>query len=169
MTRILVGQLWQEGHAFNPVPTSAADFVVEEGATMLSANARAGSTLGGILSHLRATGVEVVPTLAARARPGGPVERKVYESFRDRILEIAGAAGRLDGVVFELHGAMSVGGYESPEADLMSRLRTLLGPEAVVAVGADLRPYVATGTVFLPGVRGIWSLKAPDTLTTKSC
>jgi microcystin degradation protein MlrC len=142
MTRILVGQLWQESHEFNPVPTRAADFAVEDGAEMLSANAQAGSTLGGILRCLREMGVEAVPTLAARARPGGSVERAVYEDFRDRIVAAALAAGPLDGVVFELHGAMSAGGYESTEADLMSRLRGLLGPEVVIAVGLDLHGHV---------------------------
>ncbi|WP_159998377.1 M81 family metallopeptidase [Roseomonas sp. 18066] len=142
MTRILVGQLWQESHDFNPVPTLAADFAVERGPAMLSANAQAGSTLGGILRSLRAAGVEAVPTLAARARPGGKVAGPVYEGFRDEILAAAAAAGRLDAVVLELHGAMTAEGHDSPEADLMTRLRALLGPGVVIAIGLDLHGHV---------------------------
>jgi len=143
--KILVGQLWHESHDFSPVPTRAADFAVEYGADMLTSNADAGSTLGGILRHLTRAGVELVPSLAARARPGGRVEAGVYERFRARILSAAAAAGPLDGVVFELHGAMSAEGYDSPEADLMSRLRDLLGPNAVLAVGLDLHAHVSNG------------------------
>lgn len=142
MTRILVCQLWQESHDFNPVLTRRSDFAVEEGAAMLTANAQAGSTLGGILRRLARAGVEVVPTLAARARPGGRVEGAVYEAFRDAVLAAAQAAGPLDGAVFELHGAMTAEGHDSPEADLMTRLRALLGPRAVIAVGLDLHGHV---------------------------
>ncbi|ONG46388.1 hypothetical protein BKE38_25425 [Pseudoroseomonas deserti] len=142
MTRILVGQLWQESHDFNPVPTLAADFAVERGAAMLAANAGAGSTLGGILRTLRAAGVEPVPTLAARARPGGKVAGAVYEGLREEILGAARQAGPLDAVVFELHGAMTAEGHDSPEADLMGHLRALLGPAVVIAVGLDLHAHV---------------------------
>jgi microcystin degradation protein MlrC len=142
MPRFLVGQLWQESHDFNPVPTRASDFAVERGAEMLAANGEAGSTLGGILRTLQAAGVRMVPTLAARARPGGQVDADVYRDLRDAILTTAAAAGPLDGAVFELHGAMTARGEESPEADLMGRLRKLLGPHAVIAVGLDLHAHV---------------------------
>lgn len=148
MTRILVGQLWQESHDFNPVLTLRSDFAVEEGAEMLSANAEAGSTLGGILRRLGAAGVTIIPSLAARARPGGRVQGAVYEDFRARILAAARAAiaeAPLDAVVFELHGAMTAEGHDSTEADLMAQLRTLLGPEVVIAVGLDLHGHVTDG------------------------
>lgn len=142
MTRVLVGQLWQESHDFNPAPTRLSDFAVERGALMLSANAEAGSTLGGILRELRRAGVEMVPTLAARARPGGRVERAVYEGFGDEMLAAARAAMPLDAVVFELHGSMTAEGYDDPEGDLMARMREVVGPGPVLAVGLDLHGYV---------------------------
>lgn len=142
MKRILVGQLWQESHDFNPVLTEANDFAVERGEDMLAANADAGSTLGGILRALRAAGAILVPSLAARARPGGRVRGTVYEAFRAEIIAVARAAAPLDGAVFELHGAMTAEGYDSTEADLTAALRDTLGAGAVIAVGLDLHGHV---------------------------
>lgn len=142
MSRILVGQLWQESHDFNPVLTEASDFAVERGEDMLRANAQAVSTLGGILRTLTAYGATLVPTLAARARPGGPVRREVYEGFKAAILDAARAAPPVDAAVFELHGAMTAEGIESTEADLMAALREVLGPQVVIAIGLDLHGHV---------------------------
>ncbi|MBL8701440.1 MAG: M81 family metallopeptidase [Alphaproteobacteria bacterium] len=143
--RVAVGQLWQESHEFNPALTEAEDFAVERGATMIEANRGAGSTLGGLLRRLQAAGAALVPTLAARARPGGPVRRAVYEGFRDEILSAIRDAGPLDAVVFELHGAMSAEGYSCTEEDLMRAVRAAVGPDTVIAIGCDLHGHVTRG------------------------
>lgn len=140
--RVAVGQLWQESHEFNPALTEASDFAVERGAAMIEGNRTAGSTLGGLLRRLEAAGATLVPTLAARARPGGPVRGAVYEGFRDEILAGIKAAGPLDAVVFELHGAMSAEGYSCTEEDLMRTVRALVGPRCVIAIGCDLHGHV---------------------------
>lgn len=135
--RILVGQIFQESHCFNPVPTRRGDFSIEWGAESLRRNRGSGSTLGGILSRLDQANVEIVPTLAARARPGGIVEAAFYGEMKAAILETA-AEGPIHGVAFELHGAMAAGDCRDVEGDLMGAIRRVVGPKAVLGIGLDL-------------------------------
>jgi microcystin degradation protein MlrC len=132
--RVLVGQIWQESHSFNPIPTAAEDFAVERGQALVAANRDAGSALGGILRAGDAAGVEWVPTVAARARPGGPVD----EAFFAELLDAMVSAGPVDAVCLELHGAMVSTARHDCEGDVLSALRDRLGPDVPIAVAIDL-------------------------------
>ena len=135
--RILVGQLWQESHSFNPRPTAAEDFVVERGPELIEANLAAGSALGGLLRAGEAAGVDWLPVLAARARPGGPVEEALFAGFLADFLATA-ARERPDAVCLELHGALLTTGRDDPEGDLLAALRERLGPHVPIAAALDL-------------------------------
>lgn len=138
--RILVGQLFQETHGFTPVNTPLSAFEIERGRAMLSANAGADSVLGGILRALQAHGCEAVPTLAARARPGGRVEDSAYAVLREGILEGASAGG-FDAIALCLHGCMQTVGLDSAEADLLAGLRAIVGPDMPIVAGFDLHAH----------------------------
>ena len=67
----------------------------------------------------------------ARARPaGGVVERGAYDAWKAEILEGLAAAGPLDGLFFDIHGAMSVQGMDDAEGDLINAIRGVIGPRA---------------------------------------
>jgi microcystin degradation protein MlrC len=137
--RVLVGRLFHESNSFNPIPTRAPDFTVLRGAEMLDDSA--GSTLGGILRALRKSGAEPVPTLSAMARPGGPVEHRVYADLKAEILAVA-RAERADAAAFELHGAMTTELLHDVEGDLVQGLRDTLGPAKIIGIGLDLHAHV---------------------------
>jgi microcystin degradation protein MlrC len=137
--RVLVGRIFHESHSFNPILTRGDDFMVLRGAELL--RAAHGSTLGGIIETLRDSGVEPVPSLAAMARPGGPVAHNVYERFKDEILEAA-QRETIDAVAFELHGAMTTDHLHDVEGDLLAALRVVLGPDRVIGVGIDLHAHI---------------------------
>ena len=139
--RLLVGQLFHEGNSFNPVNTTLEDFTVVRGPKILEQLSGTGSVLGGILDELQLRDVEIVPVLAACARPGGSVVHSVYESFSEELLEAA-ASGRPDHVVLDLHGAMTTTESDDPEGLLLERLRSILGPDAVMGIGLDLHAHL---------------------------
>ncbi|WP_159797719.1 M81 family metallopeptidase [Puerhibacterium puerhi] len=84
--------------------------------------------------------------LHARALPGGTVLREVYESVREEIVAglraAAGAGTPFDGVLLDIHGAMSVEGYDDAEADLAAAVRAAVGPDALVSAATDLHGNV---------------------------
>ena len=70
---------------------------------------------------------EVVESLAAFAQPAGLTVRKVYEDFRDEILNDLKEAMPVDVVIFSLYGAMVADGYDDCEGDLLTRARAITG------------------------------------------
>jgi len=54
--------------------------------------------------------VPFLPTLVTTATPGGPVERKTYESIKAEFLTRLKALLPLDGLYLAMHGAMFVDG-----------------------------------------------------------
>lgn len=135
--RILVAQLFQETHGFTPVLTPMSAFEFEHGAEMLSANRDADSVLGGMLRVFASNYCEVIPTLAARARPGGRVEEDSYRYIKEVIL--AGARKRgFDAIALCLHGCTQTESLDSAELDLLSALREVVGNELPIVAGFDL-------------------------------
>jgi microcystin degradation protein MlrC len=137
---VLIAHLFHEGHCFNPIPTREADFFVFCGAAMLDAAREGTGILGGIFAGLVQAGATIIPTVSAKARPGGPTERPFYEAMKSAIVETA-RAETPDAVCLSLHGAMLVDGISDPEGDLLAALRGALPAETVIAIGLDLHAY----------------------------
>ena len=96
--RILTGGIGHESNTFIPLHSTEADFTVRRGEAALQDVEWAG--------FLRDSGAEIVPTLHAHAQPFGVVARQAFDSLKDEILEGARAAGRVDGVFLDMHGAL---------------------------------------------------------------
>lgn len=86
---------------------------------------------------------EWLPTLRTHAMPGGIVEREVYEKMVNQTLEMLKKSLPLDGLFFDIHGAMSVQGLEDPEGDFIVRIREVIGNEVLVSSCMDLHGSVS--------------------------
>jgi microcystin degradation protein MlrC len=96
--------------------------------------------INGFMRVLEAEGAEMVPTVAASKGPGGFSSWLTTECFDKYSYEIADAlkaAGKLDGVLLALHGAMAVTGVPRPEAELVRRVRKAVG-DIPIMVTLDL-------------------------------
>lgn len=84
--------------------------------------------------------------LHARSLPGGAVPAEVYEAVRDEIVATLRAQqvthGRYDGVLLDIHGAMSVVGRDHAEADLAAAVRAAVGPGTLISTTMDLHGNV---------------------------
>ena len=138
---ILVGQLWHEGHSFNPLVTAREDVAVVHGAAALAEARVSRTALAGIVSACDALGATPVPTLIARARPGGPIDEAVFQDVADRLVAAA-AAGGFDAVCLDLHGATVAARTGDTEGVLLARIREAVGPEVPIAVALDLHGYI---------------------------
>ncbi len=85
---------------------------------------------------------EWLPTLRSHAMPGGIVKREVYEDLVTRTLDMLKEAMPLDGLFFDIHGAMSVQDLEDPEGDFIERIREVIGSEVLVSSCMDLHGSV---------------------------
>lgn len=83
--------------------------------------------------------------LIGHALPGGIVDRASYESLAaeicDRLSAIV-ADGPVDGLWYDIHGAMVVEGLDDAETDLLGRIRAIVGPDVIVSASMDLHGNV---------------------------
>lgn len=131
--RIAVCGIHIESSTFTPYVSTEKDFLVTRGTELMEGYKWRDDEW--------AAAVEWLPTLHARALPGGVVSRQTYSTFKDEIVErlraeVAEAA--LDGVFFDIHGAMSVEGLDDAEGDLIEAVRDAVGDEPLVSASMDL-------------------------------
>jgi microcystin degradation protein MlrC len=84
--------------------------------------------------------------LIGHALPGGIVVRDDFEQLAEEILDRLGkiiASTPIQGLWFDIHGAMCVEGLEDAEAELLRRIRTVIGSEVLVSSSMDLHGNVS--------------------------
>ncbi|OAA63126.1 Microcystin LR degradation protein MlrC [Cordyceps fumosorosea ARSEF 2679] len=84
--------------------------------------------------------------LIGHALPGGTVTREAYENLSQEIvqrLQAIIAEQPIDGLWFDIHGAMCVEDLDDAEADLLRRVRAVIGPDVLVSASMDLHGNVS--------------------------
>lgn len=85
--------------------------------------------------------------LTGHALPGGIVTRDAFEELSTEIIarltDLVDEYGRLDGLWYEIHGAMCVEGLDDVEAELLRRIRIIIGPDVIVSTSMDLHGNVS--------------------------
>ncbi len=146
--RILFAGLFHETHQFVDEKTKWADFEVTRDAAILKKLGDASPT-DGFLSVAAEMGFEVVPTIDARATPGGTVEDEAFDTFWREFVERAAPAleAGVDAIFLVLHGAMATESLTDPEGVLLERIRALPGAANVPLFGVfDLHANLTAQT-----------------------
>ena len=143
--RVFIACLGTETNTFSSLPTGEQTYrdtaVFDGDATRHSPNPFS-LPLHIWRERAEAEGHEVVEGLCAFAQPAGRTIRRVYEGYRDRILEQAQTALPLDLVLVNMHGAMVAEGYDDCEGDLLAGLRAVVGPDTVIGGELDLHCHI---------------------------
>ncbi|OON71886.1 M81 family metallopeptidase [Streptomyces tsukubensis] len=135
--RIGIGGIGIESSTFCPHRSTTDDFRQTRGQGLLDRY-----TWTGDDSDLSET-VEWVPLLHATSLPGGPVEAESYLILKDELVGRIRAAGPLDGMVYDIHGAMSVVGLVDAEGDLTEAVRAALDAVGTPADPENGRPMMS--------------------------
>ncbi len=137
--RVFLGGIVTETNTFSPIPTGASEWEVVRDL----AEAHAGSALLAVRDEATARGDELFFGLSAFAMPAGIAVRAAYEDLREALLAGVRAALPLDAVILPLHGAMVADGFEDAEADVIERVRAIVGADAVIGVHIDLHCHLS--------------------------
>ncbi len=138
--RIFLAMLSHETNTFSNVPTDRAQFEARDlsyGGEIVEAYRGTGTCLGGMIGAAERLGMALLPSVAASASPAGLVTRDIYQHVKQRMLTDLKAAGRLDGVLLDLHGAMVPEGVDDGEGDIIAAVRQAVGPDVPIAVTLD--------------------------------
>jgi len=152
-TRIAIAGFQHESNSFAPFGAGYEDFVkadgwpaLAEGEEIFRVFGNLNIPIGGFVQHA-ADDWELVPLLWCSAEPCGPVADAAFERIAARICDGLAAAGHLDGVLLDLHGAAVTETFEDAEGELLRRVRAIVGPQVPVVVTLDLHANVTEAMV----------------------
>ncbi|KAL2059768.1 hypothetical protein VTL71DRAFT_10152, partial [Oculimacula yallundae] len=137
---IAVAGLSCETSTFTPSRTLAPAFHPQRGVEIINQNIflHPGTTLGDA--------AEWHGALTGHALPGGMVTRSAFEELAGEIIDrLARMVNTMhvDGLWFDIHGAMCVEGLDDAEAELLRRIRKVIGPHTLVSASMDLHGNVS--------------------------
>ncbi|CAM5660827.1 MULTISPECIES: M81 family metallopeptidase [Streptomyces] len=87
--------------------------------------------------------VEWHGALVGKSLPGGTVTAAAWTALTDELIERLAALPRLNGLWYDIHGAMTVEGIDDAEAVLLERIRATVGPDVIVSTSMDLHGNVS--------------------------
>ena len=140
--RIVIGGMSHETNTFSTVKTTLEDFRPIYGDDIVETLKGTRSGIGGYIDVLEREGFEYVPTIKAGATPAGPLRNEDYWEIVEEIKEGIRGAGRVDGVLLSLHGAMIAEGVPEAEGTLLREVKGLVG-ETPVIITLDLHGLIS--------------------------
>ena len=150
MTRIAVGAFLHETNTFAPTKATYDDFVhgggwpsMAHGADVLKVMRKINVGLAGFVEAAEANGWELVPTISAAASPSAHVTKDAFERVMKEMVDGIAAAGPIDAVYLDLHGAMVTEHYDDGEGETLARVRKVIGKDLPLVVSLDLHANVS--------------------------
>jgi microcystin degradation protein MlrC len=143
--RIFAAGIATETNTFSPMLTSREVFLIQRGSAPIAHPTLDLRATWGEQANRR--GDTLIFSLMAWAQPSGVTLRSAYESLRDEVLNDLRAAMPVDIVLLNLHGAMVAQGYDDCEADLIRRVREIVGKESVIGVELDLHCHLSQAKI----------------------
>ncbi len=141
--RIIIGMMMHETNTFSTVKTTLEDFEPLYGEELVKALKGTRSGVGGFLDVLGKHGAEIIPSMGAGATPSGPLVKKDYKHIVDTIVKAVKDAGRVDGVLLALHGAMIAENEPDAEAALLKKVRRVVGKDVPIIITLDLHGLIS--------------------------
>lgn len=158
MFRVLIGSVFHETNTFWPYTTGLDAFARHDllfGDAFIRKFHGTHTPLGGIIEVLERENIEIIPSLAAIAEPSGMVTKEAFDTIKSRLLEDCAKAGKLDGVLLSIHGAMVTEEDEDGEGNLLEAIRQTVGDRLPIITTLDLHTnlsqrMVDNATAFFP-------------------
>ena len=101
----------------------------------------------GAIDTLHALGHRTIGLVWGAATPSAQVTRDAYERIVGDMLARLEAAGPVDGIYLDLHGAMVTEQFDDGEGELLSRMRRLVGKRVPIVASLDLHANVTQAMI----------------------
>lgn len=150
--RIACGGIQHETNTFVKTPTVWADFArdsncgpeIAGGEIVFKRYRGTGAIHGGYIAGAAAAGAELVPLLCAKAQPSGIVEQATFDRLLHLFLDRLQAAGPIDGLLLDLHGAMVSEAHQDAEGAFLKAVRAAVGSDLPIVTTLDLHANITT-------------------------
>ena len=145
--RVATGALSHETSTFTPVLTTRESYDARQsflrGDEILTYFRGANTPIGGFIEGADTHGFELIATIFAEPHPSGPTPRALFEEILDELLDGIAAAGAIDGILLELHGAMVAEGIDDGEGHILEAVRRLVGPAVPIVAQLDIHSNIS--------------------------
>jgi microcystin degradation protein MlrC len=148
--RVAIAGILHESNTFSPVKTSLADFertALRRGHAIFEEWADSQHEIGGFIAGARQFGFEMVPTLGATATPSGPVTAEALDTLASELTDRLRSAGKIDGLLLALHGAMVSEQHPDGDAEVLRRVRRALGNDLPIVLTHDFHANIGEDVV----------------------
>lgn len=152
--RVALAGFLHETNTFAPTKARMEDFVqgggympLARGDAILTQGRDINLGIGGAVVFAESAGWDMVPIVWAGAVPSAHVCKTAYQTITDEIILGIEAAGRLDGVFLDLHGAMVAEHEDDGEGAFLTRVREVVGPDVPIAAALDLHGNITRSMV----------------------
>lgn len=139
--RVGVASIIQETNTFSANRTTMQDFEVQGiwfGADADTNSQGMNIEVAGSLERLRAHGFEAIPLMRAWAMSGGILLDSELEKMKSLLRHEISVAGKLDGLILNLHGALVNESDDHTDAQITEYAREILGPDISIVITHDL-------------------------------
>jgi microcystin degradation protein MlrC len=154
MTRIAVGGFLHETNTFAPTKATYDAFIhgggwprMVLGADIPKTIRRINVGLAGFIEAAEEKGWDLVPTIFAAATPSAHVTEDAFERIAKVMIDSIAAAGHIDAVYLDLHGAMVTEHLDDGEGEILARVRHVIGKNLPLVVSLDLHANVTPAMV----------------------
>jgi microcystin degradation protein MlrC len=138
---VFAASFMHETHSFSPVQADLENFQASDyylGDDIPKAYGGTRHEFGAILDAADEFGWNLIHPISVSTMPSGTVTRRAFEHISDIITDGVKESEHLDGIILALHGAMATEHVEDAEAELVRRVRAIVGPEVPIAVSLDI-------------------------------
>ncbi len=149
MARIAIGGLHHETNTFAPLKATYEEFLqgggwpgIQRGQAFFETFPGMNLPIAGGIEVLGGHGHTLLPLVWAAATPSAHVTEDAYERILGMMLEDLRAAGPLDGIFLDLHGAMVTEHLDDGEGELLRRVRGVVGRDIPLVTSLDLHANV---------------------------
>jgi len=154
VARIAIGGFQHETNTFASNSASADDFLkpdawppLSRGGDLIDAVTGINIPVSGFIKQAETEGHDLVPLLWCSASPSGPLTDDAFETITGMMLDDIKAAGPVDALYLDLHGAMVCESFDDGEAELLSRIRRQIGLDLPIVVSLDLHANISQAMV----------------------
>ncbi|MBX3506343.1 MAG: M81 family metallopeptidase [Parvibaculum sp.] len=146
--RIAVGGFQHETNTFAPTKADFTAFeqadswpALQRGEGLLSAFEGMNVPIAGFVDAASA-GNTLLPLVWCSATPSAHVTEDAFERIMGMMIDALRAAGSVDAVYLDLHGAMVTEHFDDGEGEILRRVRTVIGRDVPLVASLDLHANV---------------------------
>jgi len=136
--KILIAECKQEISSFHPVQSGYENFHIDHGDALFKQRGL-NTEFGGAFPVLEGAGMELVPTVSARAGSAGILSAEGWKKLSEEVLSaIRAKIDGIDAIYFCMHGAMAAVGELDPEGYILTEVRKMVGDKMPIVISLDL-------------------------------